>query len=58
MTGRLRVRGNATAEELAVVVALVSHVEGGAPPDPYAQWRLSRLAALRPGRAGDDQCAR
>jgi len=47
----LRVLGNASAEELAVVLALVSQREREPAPDRYAQWRRTRLAALRE-RAG------
>ncbi|MCW2646342.1 MAG: hypothetical protein QOF87_3645 [Pseudonocardiales bacterium] len=43
----LRVRGNATAEEVAAVVALMSHRDRAAEPDRYTEWRRTRLAALR-----------
>jgi hypothetical protein len=46
----VQVRGNATAEEVAAVVAAVS-TRGDARPkqlhDPYARWRATRFAALR-----------
>jgi Acyl-CoA carboxylase epsilon subunit len=43
----VRVRGNATAEELAAVLAVVSRVEGApAEADRLAQWRRDRRAAL------------
>ncbi|MCW2657848.1 MAG: hypothetical protein JWR06_2041 [Jatrophihabitans sp.] len=45
------VRGNASAEELAAVLAVV--VQAGAPePDGYTRWRRTRLAALSRERAG------
>ncbi len=48
MTADVRVRGGATAEELAVVLALVSRGEVTAPPrSRYETWRAARLAALR-----------
>jgi hypothetical protein len=43
----LRVHGNASAEELAAVVALMSHRDRAAEPDRYSEWRRTRLAALR-----------
>ena len=43
----MRVRGNATPEELAAVLALLSHGACPAEPDRYAVWRRTRLAALR-----------
>lgn len=54
-SGGVRVRGGATAEELAVVLALVSRGEpsAGAPdaaPSGYDAWRAARLAALRADR--------
>lgn len=46
MTQGVQVRGNATAEELAAILAVVAQ-----PPTPeiggYAHWRSTRLAALR-----------
>lgn len=47
----LRIRGNATAEELAVVLALVAQAESAPPAAPatYDRWRTTRLAALRAG---------
>jgi hypothetical protein len=43
----LRVRGNATAEELAAVLAVVSQREATAAVDRYERWRAVRLDALR-----------
>ncbi|HEU5267278.1 MAG TPA: acyl-CoA carboxylase epsilon subunit [Jatrophihabitans sp.] len=46
----LQVRGNASAEEVAAVVAAVTARAAGGPAgprDPYARWRATRLAALR-----------
>jgi hypothetical protein len=42
---RISVRGNASDEELAVVLAVVS--SGPRPSDGYRRWRAIRLAALR-----------
>lgn len=47
MSPEVRVRGNATAEELAVLVALMSHLERAIEPDRYAEWRRGRVAVLR-----------
>jgi hypothetical protein len=47
MTAGVRVRGNATAEEVAVVVALMSQFDREPEPDRYTEWRRARLAALR-----------
>ncbi len=47
---RVEVRGNASAEELAAVLAVVAHfehVERAHEPDRYADWRKARLAALK-----------
>ena len=43
----VEVRGNATAEELAAVLAVVAQRDA-APPrmHPYERWRKARLAAL------------
>jgi len=42
------VRGGATPEELAAVVAVLRRPAAGQPPeDGYARWRRIRLAALR-----------
>ncbi len=46
----LQVRGNATAEEIAAVVAAVTtrtDSDRTEPRDPYARWRTTRFAALR-----------
>jgi acyl-CoA carboxylase epsilon subunit-like protein len=43
----VRVHGNATAEELGAVLAVLA--AGAAPPapaEPYARWREGRRAAL------------
>jgi hypothetical protein len=45
MTG-VRVRGNATREELAAVLAVLTRPVIPA-TDPYTQWRFVRLAVLR-----------
>jgi hypothetical protein len=45
---RISVRGNATDEELAAVLAVVSSAEHQPLPDAYARWRAIRLAAVRP----------
>jgi hypothetical protein len=51
----VEVRGNASAEEMAVVLALVSRSpEPAAVPTAYETWRRTRLAALRRDRPGDD----
>jgi hypothetical protein len=53
MTDRVRVRGNATSEEVAAVLAVLVRAEATgptgspAPLDPYTRWRSGRLAALR-----------
>lgn len=49
MTAALRVRGNATPEELAAVLAVLAQTDRGAEPDRYTQWRSTRLAAVRAG---------
>jgi hypothetical protein len=48
----IAVRGNATPEELAAVLAVVSRVEtprveASDQPDRYLRWRRTRVAALR-----------
>jgi hypothetical protein len=50
VTGRdVRVRGGATAEELAAVLAVVSRAEQSPPePDRLSQWRSTRRAVLKP----------
>ena len=49
---QLRVRGGATAEELAVVLAALHRgAAAGAPhvvPSTYELWRRRRLAVVRP----------
>jgi hypothetical protein len=53
------VRGNATAEELAAVLAVISRAENSNPSDQYARWRRARLAALGQTRATSRRaCAR
>jgi Acyl-CoA carboxylase epsilon subunit len=52
------IRGDATAEEVAAVLAAISvRVGGGSDAsrgsgDPYVRWRAIRRAALRRPRAG------
>ena len=46
--GGVLVRGNATPEEVAAVLAVVATRSGPA-PDAYTRWRQGRLAALRGG---------
>jgi hypothetical protein len=46
MSTSVLVRGNATPEEVAAVLAVVTS-RSDAAPDPYTQWRQGRLAALR-----------
>jgi hypothetical protein len=41
----ISVHGNASDEELAAVLAVVS--SGTRPPDGYRRWQATRLAALR-----------
>jgi hypothetical protein len=41
------VRGNATAEELAAVLAVISQRRQTPQADGYERWRAGRLAALR-----------
>ncbi|HET6878357.1 MAG TPA: acyl-CoA carboxylase epsilon subunit [Jatrophihabitans sp.] len=51
MPPHIEIRGNASAEELAAVLAVVAHADGaGEPrePDAYRRWRQIRLRALRP----------
>lgn len=45
----LQVRGNASPEEVAAMLAAVSARPAPAAQtrDPYARWRATRLAALR-----------
>jgi len=48
---RIEIRGNASAEELAAVLAVVARGDGtGTDPEPdaYTRWRQGRLRALRP----------
>jgi hypothetical protein len=47
MRAGVQVRGNATDEELAAVVALMAQLERRVEPDRYAEWRRTRLAAVR-----------
>ncbi len=47
MTAGARVRGNATPEEVAAVVAVLAQLERGPEPDRYTEWRRTRLAAVR-----------
>ncbi|MDQ2749055.1 MAG: hypothetical protein M3Y44_05970 [Actinomycetota bacterium] len=48
MSSDVRIVGRATAEELAAVVALMSHLDREREPDRYTEWRRARLAAVRP----------
>jgi hypothetical protein len=48
----VEVRGNATAEELAAVLAVLTHTDRAAVPDAYRRWRDTRLAALKRRTAG------
>jgi hypothetical protein len=41
------VRGPATAEELAAIVAALAAFRGATPVSRYELWRRGRLAALR-----------
>jgi acyl-CoA carboxylase epsilon subunit-like protein len=41
------VRGNATAEEVAAVLALLSTRRPEEAPDGYRQWRATRLKSLQ-----------
>ena len=50
--GLVIVRGHATAEEVAAVVASLRQVDSRAARDRYEQWRATRLAALRANRPG------
>jgi hypothetical protein len=45
----VQVRGNATAEELAAVLAVVAQREAPSRPDGYERWRAGRLAARDAG---------
>jgi hypothetical protein len=40
------VRGHATAEEVAAVLASLRHVDSQASRNRYERWRATRLAAL------------
>jgi hypothetical protein len=46
------VRGNATAEELAAVLAVLAQAERPVAPDAYQRWREIRLAALKRAPVG------
>jgi hypothetical protein len=48
----VRVRGGATAEELAAVLAVLTTSTAAPEPSRYEQWRATRLRALR--RAGEN----
>jgi hypothetical protein len=53
----IRVKGNATDEEIAVVLTALARVTA-ADPDPYRQWRDIRLSAVtREGATGARDCA-
>jgi hypothetical protein len=44
---QVQVRGEASPEEIAAVVAAVTVREPPARPDPLRRWRATRIAALR-----------
>ena len=47
----LRIRGGATSDELAALLALLARTPHGRPEaDGYTRWRRGRLAALRRDR--------
>jgi hypothetical protein len=48
----LEVRGNATAEEMAVLVALVGRPSAPPAATAYETWRRTRLAAMRRDKSG------
>ena len=48
--GAVEVRGNATAEELAAVVAALAEYPSIV-DSSYERWRRARLAAIRPDEA-------
>lgn len=51
MRASIEIRGNASAEELAAVLAVVARADGASDeskPDAYTRWRRQRLRALRP----------
>ena len=43
----MRVSGNPTPEETAVLAALLGTRRGEPEPDAFARWRATRLAAVR-----------
>ncbi|MCW2496949.1 hypothetical protein [Jatrophihabitans sp.] len=45
----VEVSGGASAEEVSVVLALLSARPGGEQPSGYELWRRTRLQALRDG---------
>jgi hypothetical protein len=47
--GDVTIRGNASAEDVAAVLATLAELAQRTPTvDPYERWRRTRLAALRP----------
>ncbi len=48
MSGDVRVRGGASDEEVAAVIAAVATRAGVPEPSGYERWRAARLAAVRP----------
>jgi hypothetical protein len=55
----LTIRGNATSDEIAAVLVLMSQNPSEDDEDGYARWRRTRLAALRgsTGRRDASRCA-
>ena len=50
----LTVRGNASPEEMAVLLALVARPSGPDAATPYETWRRTRLAAMRRAQPGPE----
>jgi hypothetical protein len=51
----VRVRGGATAEELAAVLAVLTGPSPDPAPSRYQQWRATRLQARRRAVGNDDR---
>ncbi len=53
MSEAIEVRGGATVEELAVVLATLQRAGAPSPTalTPYDQWRRRRIAAIHPHRS-------
>jgi hypothetical protein len=47
----IEVRGNATTDEIAAVLATLSQRLAGRRPSRYEQWRAARIASLRIAQA-------